>query len=129
MLHQDLTKQVIGCAYKVHNTLGGGFLESVYEKSLLIELEGSGLDYEFQVPLDVYYEGKKVGHFLADVIVENTLILELKAVEELSKAHEVQLVNYLTATGKPLGLLLNFGPKGVDVRRKVRDLSMLSSQS
>jgi GxxExxY protein len=121
----DLTKTIIGCAFKVFNSLGAGFLESVYHQSLLIELRAAGCDVESQVALDVYYHGTPVGCFIADIIVDGKIILELKAIEELAKIHEVQLVNYLVATGKPLGLLINFGPGGVVVRRKVRDLKNL----
>ena len=129
MQYAELTESIIGCAYAVHNTLGGGFLESVYEKSLLIELQNAGLKAECQVPLDVSYQGQKVGQFYADVIIEEMVILELKATEELSKSHEIQLVNYLTATGIPIGLLINFGPDTVKVRRKLRSLADLSSPS
>jgi GxxExxY protein len=127
MQYADLSEKVIGCAYTVYNSLGGGFVESVYEKAMLIELCDIGLDAEAQVQLDVVYRGRIVGHFVADLIVEKKIILELKAVESLIKAHEVQLVNYLTATGIELGLLLNFGPEGVVIRRKVRDLAKLPS--
>ena len=126
MQYSELTEQIIGCAFRVHNELGGGFLESVYEKSLLIELKNSGLLAKCQVPLDVFYQGEIVGQFKADVIVDDLVILELKAVEELSKIHEVQLVNYLTATSIPIGLLINFGPETVTLRRKVRSLSDIS---
>jgi GxxExxY protein len=126
MEYGELTKSIIGCAYKVHNTLGGGFLESVYQNSLSIELREAGLDVESQVSLDVYYRDLPVGCFVADLIVDGTVILELKAIEELAKVHEVQLVNYLVATGKPIGLLINFGSTGVEVRRKVRELKKSS---
>lgn len=126
MQYEELTKAVIGCAYNVYNTLGCGFLESVYEHSLLLELSAAGLHAQPQVGLDVYYRETPVGRFFADIIVEDLIVVELKAIDELAKIHEVQLVNYLTATGKPIGLLINFGPDGVKVRRKVRELSMLS---
>ncbi len=126
MQHEQLTKAIIGCAYQVYNTLGSGFLESVYEQSLLLELRATGLSAQPQVGLEVYYRETPVGRFFADIIVEDTVIIELKAVVELAKIHEVQLVNYLVATGTPIGLLINFGPDGVEVRRKVRELSMTS---
>jgi GxxExxY protein len=126
MQYEELTKAVIGCSYKVYNTLGCGFLESVYEHSLLLELNAAGLHAQPQVGLDVYYRETPVGRFFADIIVEDLIVVELKTVDELAKIHEVQLVNYLAATGKPIGLLINFGPDGVKVRRKVRQLSMLS---
>jgi GxxExxY protein len=126
MQHSDLTKQIIGCAYNVFNTLGAGFLESVYHQSLLIELREAGFEVESQVSLDVFYKTQPVSCFLADIIVENKVIVELKAIDDLAKIHEVQLVNYLVATGKPVGLLINFGPSGVEVRRKIRELKAIS---
>lgn len=127
MQHADLTEKIIGCAYDVYNTLGAGFLESVYEQSLLIELRAQGLEVQSQVSLDVYYRGEPVGCFTPDLIVGDSVIVELKAVESLSKIHEAQLVNYLTATGKQVGLLINFGPEGVVIKRKVRTLLPPSS--
>jgi GxxExxY protein len=129
MLYAELSEKIIGCAYDVYNTLGPGFLESVYEQSLLIELRAQGLTAVSQVHLDVYYRGQPVGCFAPDIIVEETVIVELKAIESLSKIHEAQLVNYLTATGKQVGLLINFGPDGVTVKRKVRTLPTPSSKS
>jgi GxxExxY protein len=126
MEYEELTKQIIGCSYQVYNTLGSGFLESVYERSLLIELRSAGLLAQPQVGLEVLYREFPVGQFFADIIVEDKVIIELKAVEQLVKVHEVQLVNYLVATGKLIGLLINFGPDCVVVRRKVRDLSLIS---
>jgi len=123
MQHKELTEKIIGCAYRVYNTMGFGFLESVYEKCLMIELGKLGLQAESQKAITVYYEGEVVGEFVADVVVEDTVIVELKSVRRILVPHEVQLVNYLVATGKPVGLLLNFGEKKVEVKRKVRDLS------
>ncbi len=119
MKHEELTKEIIGCAFEVHTKMGSGFLESVYEKCMLIELRKAGLVTQSQVPVDVRYEGESVGDFIADIIVEDTVIVELKSVRALNEAHEVQLVNYLVATGKPVGLLLNFGGRSVEVKRKV----------
>ncbi len=127
MQHADLTEKIIGCAYQVYNTLGAGFLESVYEQSLLIELRETGLAAESQVRLDVYYRDQPVGSFFADIIVEGVIIVELKAIDVLAKVHEAQLVNYLIATSKPVGLLINFSPEGVVVKRKVRTLPTSSS--
>jgi GxxExxY protein len=93
---------------------------------LLIELRESGLSAASQVPLNVHYHGELVGSFFADIIVDDSIILELKAIDKLAKVHEVQLVNYLVATGKPVGLLINFGTSEVEVRRKVRDLQQTS---
>ena len=118
MDHSDLTEKIIGCAYHVYNTLGTGFLESVYEKALLIEAEKYGLSVESQKAINVYYDEQIVGNFVADLIVDNKVVIELKAVRNLVVAHEVQLVNYLTATQIPIGLLINFGETKVEVKRK-----------
>ncbi len=122
MEYKELTENIIGCAYRVYNKMGFGFLESVYEKCMLIELRKAGLTAESQKPITVYYEDEIVGEFVADIIVNDTIILELKSLRRIIKAHEVQLVNYLVATGKPAGLILNFGESKVDVKRKVKDL-------
>lgn len=122
MEHRDLTEKIIACAYRVYNKMGYGFLESVYEKCLIIELRKDGLNVEIQKAILVFYDEELVGEFVADIIVNNTIILELKAVRQLAKSHEVQLVNYLVATGKPVGLLLNFGEDKVEVKRKLRKL-------
>jgi len=119
---KELTERIIGCSYKVYNRMGYGFFESVYEKCLLIELRKAGLKAESQQAVLVRYEGEVVGDFVADIVVEDTVILELKAVKRVIQAHEVQLVNYLVATGKDVGLLLNFGERKVEVKRKVRRL-------
>ncbi|HEX9653356.1 MAG TPA: GxxExxY protein [bacterium] len=122
MQHRELTEKIIGCAYPVYNKMGFGFLESVYEKCLLIELRKAGLRAESQRPITVYYDDEVVGDFVADVIVEDLIILELKSVVRVVKAHEVQLVNYLTATRKDVGLIINFSEKQVEIKRKVREL-------
>lgn len=127
--YQDVTEKVIGSAFRVYNRLGYGFIESVSGKALMIELRHLGVKAEWQVPITVYCEGEVVGEFVADILVEDTIIVELKAIRTLATTHEIQLVNYLTATGKPLGLLLNFGENGVEVKRKVRTLPKQSSQS
>ena len=122
MEHRDLTEKIIGCAYSVYNKMGFGFLESVYEKCMLIELRKAGLKAESQKHLTVCYENEIVGEFIADIIVNDTVILELKSAKQIIKAHEVQLVNYLVATGKPVGLILNFSENKVKVKRKIKDL-------
>ena len=123
MEYQEVTETIIGCAYRVYNKMGFGFVESVYEKCLLIELRKAGLNTESQKPITVYYESEIIGAFVADIIVNDAIILELKSVRRIIKAHEVQLVNYLVATGKPVGLILNFGEKKVEIKRKVKDLN------
>ncbi len=119
MEHDDLTEKIIGCAFKVHNALGPGFLEKVYENALGIELQRQGLCVRQQEPIDVIYEGQVVGEYFADLWVNGKVVIELKAAQTLAKEHEVQLVNYLTATRIDIGLLLNFGPS-VQVKRKFR---------
>ena len=116
---RDLTEKIIGCAYSVHNVLGAGFLEKVYENALALELTEQGLQFKQQARLGVHYRGREVGEYFADLLIERRLICELKAVEVLTRQHEVQLVNYLAATGIDTGLLINFGTK-VTVRRKFR---------
>jgi len=119
MENDELTQEIISCAFKVFNTLGSGFLEKVYENAMIIELESAGLSVEAQSKIDVYYKDKLVGEYSADIIVEEEVIIELKAVENLNKIHEIQLVNYLNATGIEIGLLINFGSK-VEVKRKYK---------
>ncbi len=120
MKHEELTHKIISCAYQVYNTIGFGFLEIVYKKAMLIELERNKLKAEPEKPLKVYYSNKVVGEFYVDLMVEDEIIVELKSVENLTKAHEVQLVNYLNGLKKEIGLLINFGPNGVDIKRKYR---------
>ncbi len=121
--HEDLTEKIIGCCFKVYNKLGFGYLESVYEKSLMIELRKSGIAAEFQKPIKVKYEDVVVGDFMADIFAENQIIVELKSIRQLSKIHEMQLVNYLVSTGMDIGLLINFGEERVEVKRKLRILN------
>jgi GxxExxY protein len=116
--HSELTEKIIKAFYKVYNTLGYGFLEKVYENALFIELESIGLNIKKQEPIKVYYEEKEVGVYFADLIVNDTIIIELKAAEYLIEEHESQLINYLKATEIEIGLLLNFGKKP-EVKRKV----------
>ncbi len=114
-----LTQKVIGEAMYVHRVLGFGFSEAVYHNSLLKRLGKIGIRFESQKPLPVFFEDELVGNFVADLIIEGRVILELKAVASLLPAHEAQLVNYLTATKIPVGLLINFGPKSLEVKRRV----------
>jgi len=120
MDHEELTERIIGCAMKVHSTLGPGFLESVYEMALVHELAKAGLKAECQKPITVTYDGIVVGEFCADLFVEDTVMVENKAVQALHHVNEVQLVNYLTATCVDIGLLLNFGSDRLQFRRKHR---------
>ena len=118
----EITEKIIACAYRVYNKMGFGFLESVYEKCMMIELLKAGLKAESQKPIRVVYENEIVGEFVADIVVNDTIILELKSVRQIARAHEMQLVNYLVATGKPVGLIINFAEQSVQIRRKVREL-------
>jgi len=115
-----LTGQVIGCAYKVHNTLGPGFLEKVYENALKLELKNHGIYVLQQSKLPVFYEGQQVGLYFPDLWIEGQLIIEIKAIVSLAVEHELKLVHYLTATGIDNGLLINFSDT-VQIKRKFRE--------
>lgn len=116
--HEELTRKIIACFYKVNKTLGDGFLEKVYHNALLHELQKNGLNCFSQFPIKVYYDDVMVGEYYADIVVEDTVILELKVVSELLYEHECQLINYLRASGYEIGLLINFG-KNSAVKRKI----------
>ena len=118
--HKALTDLILKAFYKVYNTLGYGFLEKVYENAMVLELRKMGLKVVSQAPIQVFYEGHVVGEYSADLLVEDAVIVELKAVRALAAEHEAQLLNYLKATRYEVGLLLNFGPKP-QVKRKVYD--------
>ena len=114
-----LTERVIGCAMKVHNVLGPGFLEKIYENALAIELRQSGVRIEQQKKLDVYYGEFLVGEYIADIVVDERVLLELKAVRAIDDAHQAQLLSYLKTTGLHLGLILNFGAPRLGIKRMV----------
>ena len=116
---EDVTERIIGCAIKVSNTLGVGFLEKVYENALVVELARAGLLVEQQKPIQVSYEGVIVGEFGADIIVNGFVILELKAAKIIDPVHQAQLLNYLKATGLKVGLILNFGTSRLGIKRMV----------
>jgi GxxExxY protein len=113
----SFTEKIIGCAFRVSNQLGSGFVEKVYENALILEFKKEGLNYEQQVPLKVLYDGVLVGKFIADLIIENAILVELKAVEKLDKIHFAQCLNYLKATDLKLCLLINFGTQKVQIKR------------
>ena len=117
-IHEGLSNKIIKAFYNVYNELGFGFLENVYQNALYFELKNNQLSVEAQKPIAVYYQNQLVGSYKADLIVDNTIILELKAVENLIEEHELQLINYLKATNIEIGLLLNFGKKP-EIRRKI----------
>ena len=116
---EELTERIIACAMKVSNTLGVGFLEKVYENALLVELARSGLVVEQQKPIKVSYEGVIVGDFAADIIVNGSVVLELKTAKLIDEIHKAQLLNYLRATGLKVGLILNFGTSRLGIKRMV----------
>jgi len=118
----DLTYRINGAIFEVSRTLGVGFLEKVYEKALLIELREQGLKAESQVPIKIFYKGKPVGEYFADIFVCDKVIIELKSVENLSKLHEAQVLNYLKATGIHVGLLVNFKYPKAEIKRFVLGL-------
>lgn len=111
MIHKELTYQIIGVFYDVYNELGHGFLESVYQKSLALALESSGLQVRQHVKIPVWFRGQPVGQFEGDVLVNNLILLELKAARCLDRSHQSQILNYLRATDIEVGVLLNFGLK------------------
>lgn len=123
MKYEATTRKIIGCAYQVYNELGFGFLESVYHNAMLIESAKQDLHVESEKPLNVYYNDKIVGSFSADLVVDDLVVVELKSVQQIVAAHEVQLVNYLNGLKMDIGLLINFGPVSVDVKRKYRKLA------
>lgn len=117
----SVTEKIIGISYEVSNVLGFGFLEKVYENALMYELKKNGLRAENQKAITVKYKKEVVGEFIADIIVEDDIILELKSVKALSDVHKAQLLNYLKATNKKIGLLLNFGNPKVEIKRIVNN--------
>ena len=117
MLHEELTQRVIAACFEVIHELGTGFLESVYEKALLIVLRQRGILARSQVPFKVWFRGEIVGEFFADILVENKLVIELKTVKTILPEHQAQVINYLKSTGFEVGLLVNFGNAKLEVRR------------
>jgi GxxExxY protein len=120
MEHEELTRIIIGCAISVHRALGPGFLESVYRNALAHELSKAGLALHCEKRIQVRYDGVLVGDFFADMMIQDSVLIENKAVQSLNKAHEVQLVNCLVATQVETGLLLNFGAQRLQFKRKSR---------
>ncbi len=118
MMHEEITEKIINVFYKVYNVLGYGFLEKVYENAMVVELRKSGLGAIPQKNIKVFYETEEVGDYFADLLVEDAVIVELKAAKAIGKEHEAQLTNYLKATTMEVGLLLNFGSKP-EFKRKI----------
>ena len=124
----DVTEKIIGCAYRVSNTLGAGFLEKVYEKALVHELQKQGLEVFQQHAIQVYYDGNVVGDYIADLLVEGAVLVELKTATVLDDAHVAQCINYLKATGIHICLLINFGNPKVAVKRVIYGLHVDDEQ-
>ena len=120
MEHEDITEQILAASFEVMHEIGHGFLESVYERSLLIALQSRGLTVKSQVPIAVMFRKHVVGEFFADILVENKVIVELKAAKSLAPEHQAQVINYLNATGIEVGLLINFGAPKMDYHRLAR---------
>ena len=118
-IHKELTYKIIGCAMKVHTELGYGFLEKVYENSLMLLLHKEKVVGKQQFPIPVYFQGARVGEYAADIFIEEGVIIEIKTVERLIAAHYAQLLNYLKATNTKLGLILNFGPRKLEYDRLI----------
>jgi len=119
-LHVELSRKIIGCSFEVINELGAGFLESVYEKALYFALTESGLAVERQKPIEVRFRSQIVGDFYADLLVEEKILVELKAVKAIAPEHQAQTINYLNATGISVGLLINFGNPRLEYKRFTR---------
>jgi len=120
MKYEELSEKIIKSFYNVYNTLGYGFLEKVYENAMMLDLRKAGLKCENQVPIKVIYQKETIGEYFADILVENKIIIELKAIKQLTKQDEAQLLNYLSSTKIEVGLLLNFGKKP-EIKRKIFD--------
>jgi GxxExxY protein len=117
--YEPVSRRVIGCAFEVSKALGPGFLESVYENALCLELAAKGIEFERQAALAVLYKGRVVGSFIADIVVARSLLIEIKAVRNFAPEHEAQVINYLRATGLHVALLMNFGSPRLQIRRLV----------
>lgn len=120
MIYEDITEKIIGSAFEVINELGSGFLESVYENAMVLTLKQKGLNVKAQYPIRVNFRNECVGEFFADILVEDKIIIELKAVKSLAPEHQAQVINYLKATGIEVGLLINFGSSKLEYKRLTR---------
>ena len=122
--HGEITERILGCAFDVMNELGAGFLESVYEKALIIALRQKGFRVTSQQPIAVHFRGQNVGDFFADLIIDGKVLVELKAVKALVPEHQAQVINYLKATGIEVALLINFGNSKLEYKRLTRSLGV-----
>ena len=121
-----VTEKVIGCAIKIRKVLGPGFLENIYHRALAHELNKAHIQFVSEVPLKVMYDGIVLGDYVADFLIDKRVVVELKAVEVLTKSHEIQLVNYLAAIRYDVGLLINFGGQKIQVKRKFREFNRIN---
>ena len=121
LLYTDLTRKIIGAAMEVHSNLGHGFLESVYEEAIAIEFDLCNIKYERQKSIDVFYKDRKIKPFVCDFLVDGIVLVELKALNQLSTVEHSQVLNYLKATGLKVGLLINFGEKSLRFKRFIKD--------
>jgi len=128
-MNEALTEKIIGCAFAVANTLGSGFLEKVYENALAHELRKAGLSVQQQCCVDVYYDSVRVGDYVADLLVDNEVLVELKAVKALDNVHLAQSMNYLRATGLQICLLMNFGTPRIEIKRVLNGYNVKSVNS
>lgn len=128
-MNELVTEKIIGCAYTVANTLGSGFLEKVYENALAHEMRKAGLSVQQQFNVDVYYDSVRVGDYVADLLVENEVLVELKAVKALDNIHFAQCMNYLRATGLQVCLLINFGTTRIEVKRVLNGYTVAAGNS
>ena len=120
LIHKELVYEVVGCAMKVHRELGYGFLEKVYENSMMVLLNKKSIKAKQQFPVPVHFENVIVGEYFADFMIEDKILVELKTVEKITNVHFAQVLNYLKATGIKLGLLINFGPRKLEYERIVK---------
>ena len=120
ILYKELSYKIVGIAMEIHNELGHGFLEKVYENAMLLLLNESSIYSESQKSIDIYFRGRNVGHYIADILVENQIIVELKSAQGIGESHRIQALNYLKATGIKLALIINFGKDKLEVERVVR---------
>jgi len=119
LVYKELSYKIIGIAMKVYNDLGAGFLEKVYENAMMILFKNENIDAKQQESIDVYYYKKKIGHYVTDILVENKILIELKTVDKITKVHKAQLINYLKATNKKLGIIINFNKEELEFERVV----------
>jgi GxxExxY protein len=120
LIHKNITGKIIGLAMEIYNQLGRGFLESVYEEAFVYELELNKINFKRQEPMDVYYKGKRIKQFVCDLLVEDRVIVELKAIKKIADSDIAQTINYLNAAKYEIGLLINFGAESLEFKRLIK---------